>query len=120
MASSPGGRAVRIVRAGRGDLLQQQLVDARAVEVDDLDPPAAPLEMLTDVGDTAELGDDHSRGGVVFVLVLQRQHAGAEQFAQVVDRQAAVDRSEEHTSELQSLMRISYSAFSLKKKTSMT
>src|SRR3546814_1810276 len=87
LASSPAGRSVRIVRAGRGDLLQQQLVDARAVEVDDLDPPAAPLEMLTDVGDTAELGDDHARGGVVFVLVLQRQHAGAEQF-----------RSEEHTS----------------------
>src|SRR3546814_3860472 len=30
---------------------------------------------------------------------------------------AAVDRSEEHTSELQSLMRISYAVFCLKKKT---
>src|SRR3546814_1626354 len=48
--------------------------------------------MLTDVGDAAELGDDHACGGVVFVLVLQRQDAGAEQFAQVVDRQAAVDK----------------------------
>src|SRR3546814_9826534 len=99
LASSPAGRSVRIVRAGRGDLLQQQLVDARAVEVDDLDPPAAPLEMLTDGGDAAELGDDHARGGVVFVLVPQRQHS-----------------SEEHTSVLQSLMRISYAVFCLKNK----
>src|SRR3546814_5775631 len=34
----------------------------------------------------------------------------------VRDRQAAADRSEEHTSELQSLMRISYAVFCLKKK----
>src|SRR3546814_8898223 len=33
-------------------------------------------------------------------------------------RAAAADRSEEHTSELQSLMRISYAVFCLKKKTS--
>src|SRR3546814_9004954 len=32
-------------------------------------------------------------------------------------RQAGADRSEEHTSELQSLMRISYAVFCLKKKT---
>src|SRR3546814_16037975 len=89
LASSPAGRSVRLVRAGRGDLLQQQLVDARTVEVDDLDPPAAPLDMLTDVGDTAELGDDHARGGVVFVLVLQRQPAGAEHFDTVAYRTAA-------------------------------
>src|SRR3546814_1129731 len=37
-----------------------------------------------------------------------RQHQGAEQMR--------VDRSEEHTSELQSLMRISYAVFCLKKK----
>src|SRR3546814_5595707 len=33
---------------------------------------------------------------------------------------AAVDRSEEHTSELQSLMRISYAVFCLQKKTTKT
>src|SRR3546814_7596231 len=32
------------------------------------------------------------------------------------DRQAILERSEEHTSELQSLMRISYAVFCLKKK----
>src|SRR3546814_2592271 len=36
------------------------------------------------------------------------------------DRPARVLRSEEHTSELQSLMRISYAVFCLKKKTKMT
>src|SRR3546814_4767482 len=36
--------------------------------------------------------------------------------ATVVTRDGAVERSEEHTSELQSLMRISYAVFCLKKK----
>src|SRR3546814_7772009 len=34
-----------------------------------------------------------------------------------LDRASAVDRSEEHTSELQSIMRSSYAVFCLKKKT---
>src|SRR5690606_33467587 len=92
LASSPAARSAGMVGAGRGDLLQQQLVDPWTVEVDDLDPPAVPLEVLADVGDAAELGDDHAGGGVVLVLVLQRQGAGAEQFAQVVHREAAVDQ----------------------------
>src|SRR3546814_1277266 len=36
------------------------------------------------------------------------------------DENAAIERSEEHTSELQSLMRISYAVFCLKKKTTTT
>src|SRR3546814_7606552 len=36
-----------------------------------------------------------------------------------IDIRAAVNRSEEHTSELQSLMRISYAVFCLKKKTTI-
>src|SRR3546814_2062230 len=36
--------------------------------------------------------------------------------SQLVDRGLAISRSEEHTSELQSLMRISYAVFFLKKK----
>src|SRR3546814_7893339 len=35
-------------------------------------------------------------------------------------RESMIDRSEEHTSELQSLMRISYAVFCLKKKTNNT
>src|SRR3546814_10591820 len=48
-----------------------------------------------------------------------RLDSGAAQVAQVarIDRQIAGEgRSEEHTSELQSLMRISYAVFCLKKK----
>src|SRR3546814_1124165 len=37
-----------------------------------------------------------------------------------IERQREVGRSEEHTSELQSLMRISYAVFCLKKKTQTT
>src|SRR3546814_6382979 len=42
-------------------------------------------------------------------------HIGAERLARIVEQ-----RSEEHTSELQSLMRISYAVFCLKKKTKNT
>src|SRR3546814_5716568 len=42
------------------------------------------------------------------------------QAAAVGDRVRAADRSEEHTSELQSLMRISYAVFCLKKKKKLT
>src|SRR3546814_1587367 len=45
-------------------------------------------------------------------------HPGRVHFAQLgPGHRPAVDRSEEHTSELQSLMRISYAVFCLKKKT---
>src|SRR3546814_9245106 len=44
-------------------------------------------------------------------------HPSSDRTGQVVDRdQHGQDRSEEHTSELQSLMRISYAVFCLKKK----
>src|SRR5690606_33847875 len=87
----PPGSSLRMVSGRLRQALQQQLVDARAVEVDDLDPPALPLEVLADVRDAPELGDDHAGGGVVVVFFLERQQAGAKQFAQVVDGQAAVD-----------------------------
>src|SRR5690554_5031954 len=67
------------------DALQQQLVDARSVQVDHLDPPVLEFEMLAGVGDAAEVGDHHAGGRVVVVLGLARQGAAAEQLAQVVD-----------------------------------
>src|SRR3546814_7558780 len=57
---------------------------------------------------------------------LRRRAGGAVQLGRIVagvhlvhreDGEQAVARSEEHTSELQSLMRISYAVFCLKKKT---
>src|SRR3546814_1859877 len=71
---------------------------------------AGPLigveEVVIGRGDAAEqqpLGDHHPDG--------QRQHDGED-----ADDDPGVERSEEHTSELQSLMRISYAVFCLKKK----
>src|SRR3546814_9124421 len=54
--------------------------------------------------------DDHDRN--------RRQHDGADRVGDlpiVARRDARLPRSEEHTSELQSLMRISYAVFCLKK-----
>src|SRR3546814_2969036 len=50
-------------------------------------------------------GDEVAKGAPLVTLSGQQQHAA---------------RSEEHTSELQSLMRISYAVFCLKKKTTQT
>src|SRR3546814_10707863 len=54
-------------------------------------------------------------------VIAESDHGQRQQRLEVVvviepHRQTAVDRSEEHTSELQSLMRISYAVFCLKKK----
>src|SRR3546814_5211275 len=54
-------------------------------------------------------GDGHDRAGRVFGAFKDDGAAGA-------DGRANLARSEEHTSELQSLMRISYAVFCLKKK----
>src|SRR3546814_2105528 len=48
--------------------------------------------------------------------ILRRGAAGQVAGVGIVERAAQCQRSEEHTSELQSLMRISYAVFCLKKK----
>src|SRR3546814_8250309 len=80
-------------------------------------------------GDGAGVAVDHRLGAVEHGLVAaahHRQHAvlGARLPAghRGIDEADALfltDRSEEHTSELQSLMRISYAVFCLKKKTKL-
>src|SRR3546814_7071643 len=81
------------------------------------DPRPAQEEALV-----AAQAVDH-RVGLAAVGRLQRV-VGEAQAAQVADvlaqGQLAVDRSEEHTSELQSLMRTSYAVFCLKKKNQST
>src|SRR3546814_6930144 len=48
--------------------------------------------------------------------LLDDQGITTSEFKQRIDYQRALERSEEHTSELQSLMRTSYAVFCLKKK----
>src|SRR3546814_9647074 len=61
----------------------------------------------------AALSDRH---GVNLPLAALLQHATCNELAALIQRQ---QRSEEHTSELQSLMRNSYAVFCLKKKKSI-
>src|SRR3546814_8437076 len=61
-------------------------------------------EVVDGVAAQAQLGEDRHRDPLVGALAGLRDHL------------ARVGRSEEHTSELQSLMRISYAVFCLKKK----
>src|SRR3546814_10049815 len=64
-----------------------------------------------------ELAEHHNDVTLVMVVIgIQRGSAGINDFARIQSNGDVVRRSEEHTSELQSLMRISYAAFCLKKK----
>src|SRR3546814_8184629 len=118
-----------LFRAIEGDLdidLIVRTVDAGAI-VDEVgvDPPAlggkgdalrlrdAQIRALADGADAQILGIDAQRivGGIanLGIILARGLHIGA-------DTAEPEQRSEEHTSELQSLMRISYAVFCLKKK----
>src|SRR3546814_3966447 len=56
----------------------------------------------------------HDEGGKIALQIL---HAGRYGYSPLSVSASRIKRSEEHTSELQSLMRISYAGFCLKKKT---
>src|SRR3546814_10772643 len=58
----------------------------------------------------------HARAHAVGVRAAPRHAAGTRRTARRAARSDSAARSEEHTSELQSLMRISYAVFCLKKK----
>src|SRR3546814_7521151 len=77
----------------------------------------APIRELENVEDTLRpvvVIEQHALRGAVEVLVLTALER-PEKSNKAHDAEA--ERSEEHTSELQSLMRISYAVFCLKKKT---
>src|SRR3546814_6063088 len=78
-----------------------------------LDPPDADLLGCDQVGNV-EQDLARQRGQPILLRVVQAR----EQIAQTSPalRRDDAERSEEHTSELQSLMRISYAVFCLKKK----
>src|SRR3546814_7840854 len=98
------------------EVLDQEHRDRRHVGADEQDrqehgdEPEVGLRHLPDVGARDGAGDDQHAGDRRGLLAdgQVESHDQAE-----VNR---IDRSEEHTSELQSLMRISYAVFCLKKK----
>src|SRR3546814_8956394 len=96
-------------------------VDRRIVTTDEivqLEPALAPVRQSIVGGDFT--ADDESGDIYLFTKALAEmaERAGVEfRFSTQVSRLVSTGgRSEEHTSELQSLMRISYAVFCLKKK----
>src|SRR3546814_4421109 len=59
----------------------------------------------------------HASSAIVYVGRMDQRPFPFQKLRHSLDRQTQQVRSEEHTSELQSLMRISYAVFCLKKKT---
>src|SRR3546814_10045691 len=85
----------------------EHVVDQVGVESD-----LPPSLLLTRVPPLDQAGDD----GDVAKRALQKARFGHPGFQVVAEHVLGEQRSEEHTSELQSLMRISYAVFCLQKK----
>src|SRR3546814_9938567 len=79
-------------------------------ETDEVTSHGMPCFGIVRAKKFAYFTEDHHGDGKIALLV---KISGADEQAQLIE----MDRSEEHTSELQSLMRISYAVFCLKKKT---
>src|SRR3546814_5307390 len=87
----------------------------RSTRTDTLFPYTTLFRSLPDMQDADE--GKQAAGGIEIGVDLALQPFAQQFGAFVVDAAPGhVDRSEEHTSELQSLMRISYAVFCLKKK----
>src|SRR3546814_10811202 len=96
-----------VIDADRRRLLHPRRADRGVFELDRADPFAARLDHIL-----RAVGDLHHAVGVQ-----HRDVAGVEPALTVRGLGIGLEiRSEEHTSELQSLMRISYAVFCLKKK----
>src|SRR3546814_2416747 len=89
----------------RGDPVVDRPHARSSVETDDLAVRPGPAE----IGDAAEVDDGRVRARP---QVLQERVMIGNRYGRAMSSR----RSEEHTSELQSLMRISYAVFCLKKK----
>src|SRR3546814_8152895 len=79
-------------------------------------------EVIADEKGHQDGGDGIDETGAQFEQMLHQRHARGFDFipGRLVGHGVFPSRSEEHTSELQSLMRISYAVFCLKKKTRTT
>src|SRR3546814_5218702 len=92
-----------------------------------LEHPPAPAFGGRAVDDHAERIDglgidedahlDEIAVAIADLVIVEARIAAADRFEPIVEIEHDFVRSEEHTSELQSLMRISYAVFCLKKKT---
>src|SRR3546814_10702322 len=82
----------------------------RSTRTDTLFPYTTLFRSVVDALHHQRAGDPHEDMGVGLGEMLDRQLLG------MLEIHRRVMRSEEHTSELQSLMRISYAVFCLKKK----
>src|SRR3546814_8947962 len=98
-------------RSTRTDTLVPYTTRCRSLDHRDGDAAAAGGG---DGGDHRGLAEGAGKAAHLQVELLRRDRGGG------VDRQHQLQRSEEHTSELQSLMRISYAVFCLNKKTHNT
>src|SRR3546814_10309162 len=74
-------------------------------------------EFHTLPGSTPHVENVLKPGELIAAVTLPPAVGGYQAYHKVRDRASYAFRSEEHTSELQSLMRISYAVFCLKKKT---
>src|SRR3546814_3595895 len=87
--------------------------DGRVIACCD-EPPTLPISLSLDI-DRAD--DDGATTNNLRARYAAPEGIGDKHRTNPATLMAAVDRSEEHTSELQSLMRISYAVFCLKKTT---
>src|SRR3546814_10595118 len=87
-----------------------------------LEPQLARGGAIEQPGFEHAVSDDHGRrdGQSLPIIGTRAQAAGAVRIVGDVDAAREHPRSEEHTSELQSLMRMSYTVFCLKKKQLLT
>src|SRR3546814_7355605 len=99
---------VEVVDIGRGEIGAERGIDLARVDTQYL------RLVAIDVGKDARASGVEQRKDLLHLLFLRR---GAHHRPGRLLQRVIALRSEEHTSELQSLMRISYAVFCLKKKT---
>src|SRR3546814_5928497 len=112
------GDAARRARS-QAELAQRQVADVLRVEAVDILARVDAVDQAGCVGDARQwqLHEDAVHGRVGVQAIDQGQQLGLAGAVGEVMVESMDTRSEEHTSELQSLMRLSYAVFCLKKKT---
>src|SRR3546814_6735726 len=103
-------------RSTRTDTLFPYTTLFRSIPVFDLNA-TGELSIYVDGADEANPQLQLIKGGGAALTREKIVAAASRKFVCIADQSKQVDRSEEHTSELQSLMRISYAVFCLKKNT---